>query len=38
MILKNSVGIRTNTSAEFNVNNQTISDENQIAEEFNNYF
>ena len=29
---------KKNNSAEFNVNDQTITDENHIAEEFNNYF
>ena len=29
---------RKNSSAEFNVNDQTITDENHIVEEFNNYF
>ena len=29
---------KKNNSTEFNVNDQTITDENHIAEEFNNYF
>ena len=34
-----SIAIRKkNNSTEFNVNDQTITDENHIAEKFNNYF